>query len=81
MNAECMSKYFNYGRMFNFSVSHASNGIAVFDISVMFMEEREREKENMRGDGMEPQRLSEGDLLIACPTVCCFSFKEKMFCM
>ncbi|KAJ5267866.1 ATPase AAA-type core [Penicillium angulare] len=55
------------------------DGIAVFDIGAMFMEEREQEKEKMRGDGMEPQKLSEADMLIACPTVCCFSSKEKMF--
>ncbi|KAJ5267403.1 ATPase AAA-type core [Penicillium angulare] len=55
------------------------DGIAFFDIGAMFMEEREQEKEKMRGDGVEPQKLDEADLLIACPTVCCFSFKEKMF--
>ncbi|OQD95766.1 hypothetical protein PENVUL_c105G04986 [Penicillium vulpinum] len=54
-------------------------GIAVFDIGAMLMEDREREKEKMRGDGVDTQRLSEADLLVACPTVCCFSFKEKMF--
>jgi hypothetical protein len=56
------------------------NGIAVIDIGAMLMEDREREKERMRGDGVDAQKLSEADLLIACPTVCCFSFKEKMFC-
>ncbi|KAJ5292085.1 hypothetical protein N7478_001336 [Penicillium angulare] len=55
------------------------DGIAFFDIGAMFMEEREQEKEKMRGDGVEPQKLDEADVLIACPTVCCFSFKEKMF--
>jgi hypothetical protein len=57
------------------------DGIAVFDIGAMLMEGREREKQKMRGDGVDAQKLSEADLLIACPTVCCFSFKEKMFCM
>lgn len=57
------------------------DGIAFFDMDAMFMESREREKEKMRGDGVDAQKLSEVDLLIACPTVCCFSFKEKMFCM
>ncbi|KAJ5544149.1 hypothetical protein N7494_005428 [Penicillium frequentans] len=54
-------------------------GIAVIDLGAMFMEDREREKEKMRGDGVDAQKLSEADLLIACPTVCCFSFKEKIF--
>ncbi|KAJ5283307.1 ATPase AAA-type core [Penicillium chrysogenum] len=56
-----------------------NNGIAVIDIGAMLMEDREREKERMRGDGVDAQKLSEADLLTACPTVCCFSFKEKMF--
>ncbi|KAJ5267372.1 ATPase AAA-type core [Penicillium angulare] len=55
------------------------DGIAFFDMGAIFMEEREQEKEKMRGNDVEPQKLSEADLLIACPTVCCFSFKEKMF--
>jgi hypothetical protein len=49
--------------------------------SAMLMEDREREKEKMRGNGVDAQKLSEADLLVACPTVCCFSFKGKMFCM
>lgn len=57
------------------------DGIAFFDIGAIFTEECEQEKEKMRGDGVEPQKLSEADLLIACPTVCSFSFKVKMFCM
>ncbi|KAJ6020105.1 hypothetical protein N7522_000180 [Penicillium canescens] len=55
------------------------DGIAVIDIGAMCMEDREREKEKMRGDGVDAQKLSEADFLVACPTVCCFSFKEKMF--
>ncbi|KAJ6035289.1 uncharacterized protein N7446_010049 [Penicillium canescens] len=55
------------------------NGIAVIDIGAMLMEDHEREKERMQGDGVEAQKLSEADLLVACPTICCFSFKEKMF--
>ncbi|CAI7582860.1 unnamed protein product [Penicillium manginii] len=55
------------------------DGIQVFDIDAMFMEDREREKERMRGDGVDARKLSEADLLVACPTVCCFSFKEKIF--
>ncbi|OQE70964.1 hypothetical protein PENNAL_c0112G11339, partial [Penicillium nalgiovense] len=54
-------------------------GIAVFDIGAMLMEGRERKKEKMRGDSVDAQKLSEADLLVSCPTVCCFSFKEKMF--
>lgn len=57
------------------------DGITVIDIGAMFMEDHEREKERMRGDCVDAQKLSEADLLVACPTVCCFSFKEKMFCM
>ncbi|CAG7985873.1 unnamed protein product [Penicillium salamii] len=53
--------------------------IAVFDIGAMLMEGREREKEKMREDSVDAQKLSEADLLVSCPTVCCFSFKEKMF--
>ncbi|OKP09742.1 hypothetical protein PENSUB_4871 [Penicillium subrubescens] len=55
------------------------DGIAVIDLGAMLMEDREREKEKMRGDGVDAQKLSETDLLVACPTVCCFSFQEKMF--
>ncbi|OJJ52063.1 hypothetical protein ASPSYDRAFT_165291, partial [Aspergillus sydowii CBS 593.65] len=55
------------------------NGIAVFDLGAMLMEDRERQKERMQGDGMEAQKLCEANFLVACPTVCCFSFKEKMF--
>ncbi|KAJ6134492.1 hypothetical protein N7523_000814 [Penicillium sp. IBT 18751x] len=54
-------------------------GIAVFDIGAILMEDREREKERMQGDGVDAQKLSETDFLVACPSVCCFSFKEKMF--
>ncbi|CAG8017779.1 unnamed protein product [Penicillium salamii] len=54
-------------------------GIAVFDIGAMLMEDREREKEKLRGVSMDAQKLSGADLLVACPTVCCFSFTEKMF--
>jgi hypothetical protein len=57
------------------------DGIAVFDIGAILMEDREREKERMQGDGVDAQKLGETDFLVACPTVCCFSFKEKMFCM
>ncbi|KAJ5340225.1 hypothetical protein N7541_009349 [Penicillium brevicompactum] len=53
--------------------------IAVFDIGAMLMEDNERKKERMGGDGVDAQKLSEADLLVACSTVCCFSFKEKMF--
>ncbi|RAK94951.1 P-loop containing nucleoside triphosphate hydrolase protein [Aspergillus ibericus CBS 121593] len=55
------------------------NGITVVDIGAMLKEGREREKERMRGDGVDAQQLSETDLLVACPTACCFSFREKMF--
>lgn len=57
------------------------DGIAVVDIGAMLADEREREKEKMQGDGVDAQKLREIDFLVACPTVCCFSFKEKMFCM
>jgi hypothetical protein len=57
------------------------DGIAFIDIGAMLMEDREREKERMQGDGVDAQKLSETDFLVGCPTVCCFSFKEKMFCM
>ncbi|KAJ5454033.1 uncharacterized protein N7458_004989 [Penicillium daleae] len=55
------------------------DGIAVFDIGAILMEDREREKEKMQGDGVDAEKLGETDFLVACPTVCCFSFKEKMF--
>ncbi|GAB0139074.1 hypothetical protein EsDP_00007290 [Epichloe bromicola] len=57
------------------------DGIAVFDIGAMFMEDNERKKERMRGDSVDAQKLSKAELLVACSTVCYFSFKEKMFCM
>lgn len=55
------------------------DGIAVIDLGAMLMEDCEREKEKMKGDGVDAQKLSETDLLVACLIVCCFSFKEKMF--
>ncbi|GLA10222.1 hypothetical protein AnigIFM60653_002099 [Aspergillus niger] len=45
----------------------------------MLMEDREREKEKMPGYGVDVQKLNETDFLVACPTVCCSSFKEKIF--
>ncbi|QQK48046.1 ATPase, AAA-type, core [Penicillium digitatum] len=54
-------------------------GIAVFDIGAMLMEDHERDKDKLRGVSVDAQKLSEADLLVACPTVCCFSFKEKVF--
>ena len=45
-------------------------------IGAMLIEGREREKEQMPGDSVDAQKLSEADLL-----VCRFSFKEKMSCM
>lgn len=57
------------------------HGVAVIDLVVIFMEDREREMEKMRGDGVDAQTLSEADLLVACPTVSCFGFREKTFCM
>ncbi|CAG8255311.1 unnamed protein product [Penicillium olsonii] len=53
--------------------------IAVFDIGAMLMEDREREKEKLQGVSMDAQKLSGADLLVACPTVRCFSFKKKIF--
>ncbi|KAJ5873293.1 ATPase AAA-type core [Penicillium solitum] len=55
------------------------NSIAVINIGAMLIGDREREKERMKGDGVEAQKLGETDFLVACPTVCCFSFKEKIF--
>ncbi|KAJ6020015.1 hypothetical protein N7522_000090 [Penicillium canescens] len=55
------------------------DGIAVINIGAMLKEDREREKERMQGDGVDAQKLSETDFLVACPTVCCFSFKGKIF--
>lgn len=57
------------------------NGITVINIGAMLIEDREREKERIQGDGVEAQKLGETDFIVTCPTVCCFSFKEKMFCM
>ena len=57
------------------------NGITVIDISAILIEDREREKERMQGDGVDAQKLSETDFLVACLTVYCFSFKDKIFCI
>ncbi|KAJ5406017.1 ATPase AAA-typecore [Penicillium sp. CMV-2018d] len=45
----------------------------------MLIEGREPEKEKMRGYSVDAQKLSKADLLVAWQTVCCFSFKEKIF--
>jgi lipocalin len=55
--------------------------ISVIDIGAILIEDRKREKEKIRGDGVDTQKLSEADLLVSYPTLCCFSFKEKMFYM
>ncbi|KAJ5239332.1 hypothetical protein N7468_003951 [Penicillium chermesinum] len=55
------------------------DGLPNFDPVADFLERQEREKERMRGEEVDGQLLSETDLLVACPTVCCFSFMEKMF--
>jgi hypothetical protein len=53
------------------------DGISVIDIGAMLMEDREREKERMRGEGVDAQKLSEADLLVACPTVLLFQFQGE----
>lgn len=53
--------------------------ISVINISVILTKDRKREKEKIQGDSMNTQKLDKADLLISCPTVCYFSFKEKIF--
>lgn len=55
--------------------------IDFFNIDAILIKDRKREKERMQGDGVDAQKLSEADFLVACPTVYYFSFKEKIFCM
>ncbi|KAJ5808882.1 ATPase AAA-type core [Penicillium riverlandense] len=55
------------------------DGISVIDIDTLIGRGCEREKERMKEDSLDGQELREIDFLIACPTVCCFSFKEKLF--
>jgi hypothetical protein len=55
------------------------SGISIIDMDSLFSEDRDRKKEKMQHGGLDVQELREVDFLIACPTVCCFSFKEKMF--
>ncbi len=38
-------------------------------------------KENEKPKSKDRGQLADGDLLICCPTVRCFSFKDKCFCM
>lgn len=57
------------------------NSIAVIDIGTILIGDRKREKERMKGDGVEAQNLGETDFLVAYLTIYCFSFKEKIFCM
>ena len=56
------------------------DGIAVIDLDTFFRNDREQEKEKMQEGSVDAHKIGESDLLICCPTVCCFSFKEKMFC-
>ncbi|KAJ5491581.1 hypothetical protein N7539_003148 [Penicillium diatomitis] len=44
------------------------DGIVVIDIGAILMEDREREKERMQGDGVDVQKLSETDFLVGCLT-------------
>ncbi|KAJ5161042.1 hypothetical protein N7492_006434 [Penicillium capsulatum] len=55
------------------------DGIAVIDLDTLFGNDREQEKEKMQEGSVDAHKMGESDLLICCPTVCCFSFKEKMF--
>ncbi|KAJ5091678.1 ATPase AAA-type [Penicillium alfredii] len=54
-------------------------GISVINLDTLFGNNREQEKERMQEGNVDAQQMSEDDFLICCPTVCCFSFKEKMF--
>ena len=56
------------------------DGIAVIDLDTFFRNDREQEKEKMQEGSVDAYKMGESDLLICCLTVCCFSFKEKMFC-
>lgn len=58
--------------------TNKSDGIAVFDIGSLLDSDRERNMEKVK-NGMETQEMTENDFLISCPTVRCFSFKEKQF--
>ncbi|KAJ6122759.1 hypothetical protein N7512_005224, partial [Penicillium capsulatum] len=57
----------------------AKDGISVVDLDIFFRNDREQEKEKMQEGSVDAYKMGESDLLICCPTVCCFSFKEKMF--
>ena len=54
-------------------------GISVISMDTLLSRDREREKERMQESCVDVQELRDVDFLIACPTVPCFSFKEKMF--
>ena len=50
-------------------------GVATISLSTWFdTKEKEKPKSKDRG------QLADDDLLICCPTVRCFSFKDKCFC-
>ncbi|KAJ5115522.1 hypothetical protein NUU61_001281 [Penicillium alfredii] len=55
------------------------DGIAIIDFDTFVGNDREQEKEKMQEGSVDAHQMGESDLLICCPTVCCFSFKEKMF--
>lgn len=54
-------------------------GTSVIDMETLFSWDREREKERMQEGSFDGEELQEVDFLITCPTVYCFSFKEKLF--
>ncbi|KZF22636.1 hypothetical protein L228DRAFT_131240 [Xylona heveae TC161] len=56
-----------------------NEGISIIEIDTLISDKREQEKEKMQKDSVEAQQMSESDFLVCCPTICCFSFKKKMF--
>jgi hypothetical protein len=58
--------------------TNKSDGIAVFYIGSLLDSDRERKMEKVK-NGMETPEMTDNNFLISCPTVRCFSFKEKQF--
>ncbi|KAI1955153.1 hypothetical protein LOZ58_006845 [Ophidiomyces ophidiicola] len=66
----------NYGwpRVFDSWENHLA--YHEFDVD---KDQRRKDIERLKYNGIEAQGMGDSDLLVCCPTVCCFSFNEKCF--
>ncbi|KAL4929391.1 ATP-binding protein [Aspergillus undulatus] len=69
----------NYSRPHIQDTWQKSSDMQIMHLDLFFDGERRRKKEGMRQKGINLQQITDKDFLVCCPTVRCFSFKEKAF--